>query len=148
MAAPIELSEPQRSVLEAIANHSRYSRTLRSRAQAILAAGDGLDAIRISQRVRLDIASVRSVLAAWEELAEEIATTERFGRDLLRRKIEMTLTEVDQADGGGCCGGDDADDTALAGLSDLSPEDIRQLAQRVYDLLRHELRIERERLHN
>ena len=147
MAGSIELSERQRSVLEAIANHSGYGRTLRGRARAVLAAADGQDVIRISQQVRLDEGSVRSALAAWNAAAKDIAATEHFGRDLLHRKVELALTEVDQP--GGCCDCEnEADDAGLSDLSNLAADDIRQIAQRVYALLRHELRVERERLYN
>jgi hypothetical protein len=142
MPPEIELSNSQRYVLAQFAQAMAHDEDAQPHWSVILlAATDKYATQDVEARTGAPGPLVEAVLEKWKEGAESLAEAERVGMSALQSAIEDLFTDYEDFDTECfCCCDDEAD------ASELSMYEIEMLAGKVYQLLRHELVIERERL--
>ncbi len=117
-------------------------RELAPRAEAVLLAANGVSVENTARRLKLDQKQVEHLLLLWEENAAQLSLLAKQGGNRLQEQIEKILAveTESEAQSDFCCECDEDEDKSL------TPRDIQSLAVKVYDLLRYELIIERERM--
>ncbi len=92
-AAIIELSERQRSILEAMSRGTHTPLHLKQRATIILEAGDGKDNSEMARNLQLNRNTVKKWRNRWSAAKEEITQRETDHPRELRTTIESVLQD-------------------------------------------------------
>jgi hypothetical protein len=144
MADTIRLSNAQRYVLQRVAAVAEAGESNDDAqphwATILLAASDETAATGIEERTGGASALISTVLEKWKEGQDKLKEAERGSLSALQEAIEAIFDGYEDFDTDCFCCCDEDDDKEL-GL----PE-IELLANKVYNLLRMELIVERERL--
>lgn len=141
MPDEVRLSNSQRFILKRIAQEVADDPDAQPHwAMILLAATDDDSAEDVEERTGASGALVEQVLEKWKEAGEKLAEAEQGGVIALQEAIEEIFEDYEDFDTECfCCCEDEDDDT-------LSENELEMLAGKVYNLIRRELVIERERL--
>jgi hypothetical protein len=143
MPETIDLSNIQRYVLSRMAQSVADDEDAQPHWSAILLAANDKDATtEISERTGAPAVLVNTVLEKWKEAEENLTKAEASGVLAVHGAINGIFEDYEDFDTECfcCCDAEEEDENSL------SPYEIEMLAGKVYNLLRMELLIERERL--
>lgn len=141
MPAEIEISHSQRSVLKRFAQAAAQDEeSLPHWATILLAAADPYASTPVAERTGATAALVDTVVRKWKEAAEALGKAEGSGLEVLGSAIQKIYEDYEEFETECfcCCEDDDG--------KELTAYEIEMLAAKVYNLLRQELVIERERM--
>lgn len=139
----IHLSPAQRRALSDLIGNLRTPPAMARRARVLLHAAAGATNEQIMDRLELERKDVEETLKTWKKAEKKLRAAERAGANHLFMQIRMLLAPISEHGIDCTCGCRDEEHFRRRMLSD---EQIAKIAARVYELLRYELRIERERI--
>lgn len=141
MPDDLQISNSQRFVLKRMAQDVADDPDAQPHWAAILlAADDDTASTDVEERTGAPGPLINTVLEKWKEAHDALAKAERNGMVALQGAIEEIFEDYEDFDTECFCCCDCGEDDAL------SMAEIEMLAGKVYNLLRRELVIERERL--
>ena len=101
---------------------------------------------RSGLRLRLATTEVETLLQAWQNAEMSLSSNESAGERALRAYIASLLSRPRETTGDDFCCGCDDEDHEDDDAETLGPQEIKELAYKIYDLLRYELIVERQRM--
>jgi hypothetical protein len=145
--ALLQLSELQVKVLKGLQKSEQlFNPEMAALAETLLLASKLGDAATVAAQTKQEATGVTNLLDAWEAKKAVLAVAEKRGEAALREQVQQLLDSSEAGGDDDCCDCDEDQDEDGEPITGLNQLEIEVLAYKVYHLMRHELKIERERI--
>jgi hypothetical protein len=145
--ALLQLSELQEKVLKGLQKSEQlFNPEMAALAETLLLASKLADVAAVAAQTKQEATGITNLLDAWEAKKSELAAAEKRGEAALREQVQRLFESSEAGGNDDCCDCDEDQDEDADPITGLNQMEIEALAYKVYHLMRHELKIERERI--